>query len=1100
MYKQTILSFSRNMLLNRVTKPQMSIALYPKNTSATTLSVNVTSTDVVLKYVSSSTTTHTISYVGKSISNLCAEINSKNIPVLAIPLNSNNILASGDLITTNGFKKIPDEFSIYNRTTTDNGAIIRSIKYTVKNKSDISIKLLKPYNDNSFLPWYPRLSVGSFAQTINSRNYIYSIPEYSTQVWSSRYGKPFIDIEGTSPIFIDESTIQLPRYPIFWDGANILMFNGDTPLTQNLVKDVDINNGIIFLEKGNYFNKENLTINYTYLEKSYTYKHININGHFSQNPFILNKYVVIYLLPNEASNTTPQKRNVYHVVADSLEEGIDNISKNYVNSPYAVIGAYSIQNTYNSEELTILDTRVLGGGIIKSSGPKPAGHQLLDIDEKENQEIEDFYIESRNYYDIGRVDGEVYPGAAAIDIDLPDTLRDSIPERDIIERATKFVAAGIYPLINFSKRDVPLVTGTCSQISALINNDFSSSITGAGWIAPYTVPNNTAYTYFEENELGIFYNTSTGLSSNYITVDSTGYYQYYLKSSPDALVTWEEREVYDRTGQKEPVTYSSWIGKQLVDKTDVAVNTLVKNTLEFPKIECIKQYRNVQVYSPYRLDNITGFKQEILNSIREISGSYSGIASLEPGLSYNQIRYYVKDIINEERDYVEDYFGISIAHNYLFDLVNTSAGNDFTGMLNSVGTYFLSGITSGTFKLYSPSVDEYYLPLEYTEIDISMPLYQLGRYTHYLKDTYGTGNINYIAAAANLTGVLRRLEVRNNRVLKDYIFTPETTGQDGTPILSTGINYSLPESNGYAAAEVNETYNKDYTFLNIVPSLSAAIIAQPSLSSINTSTFPYTFFTGMCSTIAAEMARMPSASHAARSYNNLSVSDSWYITYNRYSKYLANYLDNLTQTYDIMYPVFTGEYAGTFTTYNGSNALGNNTPTLDLIYTAIYSGLYLNQSRVLESIVRNGVVDSGIAKVIQAFGWFANNSQTHCQKYNKTVPTGFISTCSGVYYSGMLSLIKDTVGLDGNLHETTYVDGEKGPFISKTPALVFNALSEGCALNSTFYKPFAQGLYNTLTGLYNMSGVYWEDSIKQYYHTTRNFDIVYSFTKLWNKI
>ena len=1100
MYKQTIFDFTRNMLLNRVTKPQMSIALYPKNTSTTTLSVNVTSTDVVIKYVSSTTTTHTISYSGKTISNLCAEINAKNIPILAVSLNTDNLLAAGDLISTGGFKVIPNEFNIYNRTSTDNGVIIRSIKYTIKNKSDVSIKLLKPYNDNSFLPWYPRLSVGSFSQTINSRNYTYSIPEYSSQVWSSKYGKPFVEIEGISPLFIDDSTIQLPRYPIFWNGANILMFNGDAPLSQKLVKDVDINNGIVYLEKSNYFNKENLSVNYTYLEKSYVYKQVNINGHFSQNPFILNKYVIIYLLPGESSNTTPQKRSVYHIISDSLEEGIDNISKNYIYEPFAVIGAYSIQNTYNSEELNILDTRVLGGGLIQAAGPKAAGHQFLDVNEKEGTEVEDFYTEARNYYDIGRVDGEVYPGSAAIEINLPNSLRDSIPEKEIISRATKFVAAGIYPIIEFTERNVPLVTGTCSQISALINNNFSASITGAGWIAPYTVPNNNVYTYFEEDELGISFTTSTGLSENYITVDNTGYYQYYLKSSPDALLVWEEREVYNRTGERTPISYSSWKEKQLVDKTDVSDGALVKNVIELPKSECVKQYKNIQIYSPYRLDNITGFKQNILDSIREITGSYSGIISTEPGLSQNQIRYYIEDIVNQERDYVGDYFGISIAHNYLFDLVNTSAGNYFTGMLNSVGTYFVSGITTGTFNLYSPNVDEYYIPSVSTDIDISTPLYQLGRYTKYVKDTQGTGSAEYLTLKQNLTRVLRRLQTTDNRVLTDYIYYPESSGDSTSATLSTGVAYSFPENNGYTAAEVNEDLNKDYRFLNIVPSIATAIIAQPSLTSISTSTYPYTFFTGMCSTVASELVRMPSASYAARSYNNFSVTDSWYITYNRYSSYLANYLDNLTHTYDLMYPVFTGAYGGTFTQYNGTNAQGNNTATLDLIYTAIYSGLYLNHSRILESVVRNGVVNPGMFKVMQAFGWFVNNSAIHCQKYNRTVPSGFIDTCSGVYFSGMLSLIKDTVGLDGKLHETTYVDGEKGPFISKVPALVFSALAEGCVFNPTYYKPFAQGLYNTLTGLYNVSGTYWEDSIMQYKNTTRNFDIINNFTKLWTKL
>lgn len=1103
MFNQPIIDFTRGCLLPRVTKPQTSIALYPKNTANTTLSVSVNSTTISIQYIASSTTTHSITYVDKSVKSVCAEINSKNIPILAVPLSSDILLTSGDLISTSGYKTIPAMFNLYDRTSTDSGIVIRSKKYTIRNKSDVSIKLLKPYNDSSLLPWYPRISVGSFNESIKGRNYVYTIPEFDTQVWSSSYGKPFVDIEGVTPVFLDDKTIQLPRYPIYWNGNNILMFNGDAPLSQTIVKDVDINNGLVYLQDGVYLNQDNVYVNYSYLERSYVYKHININGHFSQNPFILNKYVIVYLLPSEGSTTTPQKRSVYHTVADSLQDGIDKIAKNFTSDPYAIVGAYSIQNTYNMDELSILDTRVFGGGLIKSSGPMAAGHEFVDFDDVERAEdIENYYIEARNYADIGRADGEIYPGAAAIEIDLPKDLRDLMPENDIEARASKFVAAGVYPLFNYTERALPLVTGFSRQISSFINGDFSSSFTGAGWInSKYSIPGDTVYGYWESTGLNITHPVRRMGSEYYITIDNSGFYQSYLKSSPDAAITWDERTVVINTGSKDPYSYSEWNNRIIKDSKEVSLNTLSKGVIELKSKDCITQYKNIRVYSPYRADGLSSLKSKLLAGIQEITGSYSGIAGSQPGPSYNQIRYYVKNIVDQEREYVGDYFGISVAHNYLFNMIKSTASSTFTGMLNSVGSYFTGNITSGMFEFYSPSADEYYTTTEPTEIAIDLPLYQLGSYTQYLKDFNGTGSSDYLTTRANLSGVLSRLEFSNNRVLLDYTYSghAETPGDD--PIYgSTGIAYTLPENLTYPTSDVAEDLSEDHRLLNIIPSISSAIAAQPSLTGLNTSVSPYSIFSGMCAHIRTDMARVSTAANASRTFSGTQVAQSWYVAYDRYSDYLGNYLDNLTQAYDILYPVFTGNYTGTFTQYSSSNTSGNTPPTLDLIYSAIYTGLDSSYSGVLEHVVRNGVVEAGVLNTIKGYGWFANNSSTHCQKFGRTVPTGFISNCSGLYYTGMLSMIKNTVGVDGYLHETTYVDGEKGPFLSKVPVLVFNALAEGCVLNSGFYTPYVDALYNTLSGLYNESGIYWEDSLKQDKATDRNFELAEAFSLIYTKL
>jgi hypothetical protein len=78
MFNQNLVDFTRGCLLNRVSKPQTAIALYPKNTSSTSVRVSVTSSVINIQYIAATTITHSITYTNKSIKSVCIEINAKN--------------------------------------------------------------------------------------------------------------------------------------------------------------------------------------------------------------------------------------------------------------------------------------------------------------------------------------------------------------------------------------------------------------------------------------------------------------------------------------------------------------------------------------------------------------------------------------------------------------------------------------------------------------------------------------------------------------------------------------------------------------------------------------------------------------------------------------------------------------------------------------------------------------------------------------------------------------------------------------------------------------------------------------------------------------
>jgi len=475
-FSLTNIDFCRQALLQKITRPLDAIALYPQNSSDTTLSVLVASnaTVIAIRYTSSTTVNESISFVNKSINTVVQEINNLNLPIRAVALSNIDVLKQGDIIQTGTLHKtLPAEFGIYDRIM-DRGIVLRAKRIAIRHKNNSKIKVLIPHLEDASLPWYPRITNGAFSQKYNNKIYHFYIPEFDKQAWSTTFGKPFKDLKGIEPVLIDNGRYQLPRFPVYWNGENITLYNGDVPVSQNIIQDIDINNGILYIRPDVFIDSE-FTMDYSYLETSYVYKDINVNGHFSQNPLILDKFVVFYLIPIEG-NLGISKRTVYHSIGDSIEHAINAINTNDPTIPIAVIGAYNIQQVFASDRVNILDTRSKGGGLRQGGGPTSPVHYLDSSIEDTSVPIEALYKESSRFWDIANIDGEPYPGAAAVAINLPLELQEVLPISDIKKRATKFLAAGVYPVLNFSDRDLPAVTGLSSQVSCAINLDLESTL------------------------------------------------------------------------------------------------------------------------------------------------------------------------------------------------------------------------------------------------------------------------------------------------------------------------------------------------------------------------------------------------------------------------------------------------------------------------------------------------------------------------------------------------------------------------------------------------------------------------------------------------
>ena len=225
LFSKDVIDFTRQSILEKSTRSIPGIVLYCSNVSGAKPSISITATQITIGYEGSTTA---ITYTDKPIEDVCLSINRTSYPVTAKPLVRNTILKNGDLVSKIGEVSItnlpiPDHIPVYDRVP-ENGIIIRIKSVSVRQKFNSQIRVVQPYMDSAALPWYPRISVGSFTQKVNGRVFNYSIPEFHEQTWSIRYGKPFKDVRGEKLRSSGRNAFRVSRTPIFWNGENILLF------------------------------------------------------------------------------------------------------------------------------------------------------------------------------------------------------------------------------------------------------------------------------------------------------------------------------------------------------------------------------------------------------------------------------------------------------------------------------------------------------------------------------------------------------------------------------------------------------------------------------------------------------------------------------------------------------------------------------------------------------------------------------------------------------------------------------------------------------------------------------------------------------------
>ena len=164
-YNLKNVEFCRQSLLEKMSRPLPVMVLYPKNATDSKLSIQIinNATVIAIRYVSSVVTNESVSIVGRSVEDVVQDINRLNLPIVAATIHNVLTLSQGDIVSLgSNYVEIPNGFTAYDRADSS-GIVIRAKKLAVQHKSNSKIKALSPYLESPSLPWYPRITNGSFS-------------------------------------------------------------------------------------------------------------------------------------------------------------------------------------------------------------------------------------------------------------------------------------------------------------------------------------------------------------------------------------------------------------------------------------------------------------------------------------------------------------------------------------------------------------------------------------------------------------------------------------------------------------------------------------------------------------------------------------------------------------------------------------------------------------------------------------------------------------------------------------------------------------------------------------------------------------------------
>jgi len=1105
--KQTI-EFMRGVLGTQTARPLGVLLfknrLYPDTT--VTYSLVLTSTTVG---ITNGTTPYTITYVGKSVRQVALELSNSPYPIDIISLAEVSNLVADELKASG--TSIPASFDIEDISNDGKSVIVRCTRWSAVYNKTSSIGVKAPYLEGAALPWWAPITNGTFLQTYKGIIYHFGIPEYIHQTWSSLWGKPFADVEGEPANFITQSSIQLSRFPVLFKNNNIQFLSSsfDKVYPSSIIKDVDTINGIVYIKEGIQLPKDSF-VYYTYLENSLVYKDINLNGHFLQNPFVLDKYVLFYALPYKSNSGINRSRSIYHSIGSSIEDAIFKIEVENPFEPIAILGAVNVKPFGGLDTVNVTDTRSYGGGL---------------REDELGQATEKKFKESQYFFDIGKIDGIPYPGSAAIVVELPSELKEVMSVSDIKDRANKFIAAGVYPIFRFNTNeytsqfeptdytaDISLASYTIAESNASGDiSVFGNSGEAAGWINPSMALPDSLYT------TGIYSGTSflsnPDTEGNVLKLSPGQKFEHtYIRSSPEPIFSYEERT---QDGQWNQVTVR--------DTTVVGTGQLSANSVSIDSQYGYKEIRNftgLAAYVPsstfwddlvYSTSSIMMFAKELTtgNQTRLFTGYIPDVttAITAPAISGVGTTPLVEPIYK--------YYGSMYPKNIMTGYIVANGQMLATyGGLTGTAT-FPRRQNYNTFAYDTPYTGQYnalrdiYLYSTFAKHKVNESLDLFSSNTQAINLTGAASWLNTSTRATALNAYSGAIKIANKVMNLNPFSGSSLINSDVIPVYYIPSTDSVvPILTGYSNSEIS-TGNNQYLNTEYIKSFAAMYSMQ--VSPVNGAL--YSGRVGMNVNYNPKTIAFSGISNAtyyfdsyfdSPTYTGTALPDTWLTKYNRISKLAAHHFDNVCTAMDDLYygnrcwAGYTGYQAKDPIYYEetfspdlnlsgdlswGTDILswpnGSNGTMTDLFPLAI-SGVYSNQLTIEPYLTvgaaRGGIFPPGSITAIKNLMWLPIHKAKQDPMFTSFDTDRLVST----FETSMAAVLKGSLNQDGILIEGGSFKNKQAPYSGSVPSELFSACAKaieyytltGNTIQARKWTSIAEGLFRTTEALYSLSGGY----------------------------
>jgi hypothetical protein len=352
----------------------------------------------------------------------------------------------------------------------------------LKSKENTRLKLLHPTSKNYTDPWNLRVSNGRFFY--GTKLYRIATNQFNSQAFFPQIGIKKVAKE--TPTVVNKNIIKLDYEDMLDDasddfhlylkitkGGTTHKFTTDptyigsegytnwSSTTNYGIKSVDSKTGFVEIDGLDLETTDIIEASYFYNENYYDFTSIDLNP--IRNESILNKRIAIYIDPNDSSVSL--KHKIFNVDGTQVNGGND-ISTFISNETTAtgtgnlfVLGFVTVGEGSGIKDLTIIDTRLDGGGIKKSYVA----------------EVEDAYPEYGSFIGNGLWDGRPFPGNLNYLIKIPaqgviKDLDGRVQVKEIKSILNNHTAVGVYPITKLYGPEIKFISANIAKNNATTAN------------------------------------------------------------------------------------------------------------------------------------------------------------------------------------------------------------------------------------------------------------------------------------------------------------------------------------------------------------------------------------------------------------------------------------------------------------------------------------------------------------------------------------------------------------------------------------------------------------------------------------------------------